>query len=96
MKENQVNPSEDNSQEISQWQYLTPKQIVALIAVILLLCTSIVLSLTLIDKQNKVTVKSTTTTTTAATTTTIAPIITLEGKPYTYLIVLHKQVYKKC
>ena len=93
MKENQVNPSEDNSQEISQ--YLSPKQIVALIAVILLLCTSIVLSLTLIDKQNNVTL-STTTTTTAATTTTIAPIITLEGKPYTYLIVLHKQVYKKC
>ena len=88
MKENQVNPSEDNSQEISQ--YLTPKQIVALIAVILLLCTSIVLSLTLIDKQNNVTLRSTTTTTTAATTTTIAPIITLEGKSYTYLIVLHK------
>ena len=87
MKENQVNPSEDNSQEISQ--YLTPKQIVALIAVILLLCTSIVLSLTLIDKQNNVTL-STTTTTTAATTTTIAPIITLEGKSYTYLIVLRQ------
>ena len=86
MKENQVNPSEDNSQEISQ--YLTPKQIVTLIAVILLLCTSIVLSLTLIDKQNNVTL-STTTTTTAATTTTIAPIITLEGKSYTYLIFLH-------
>ena len=65
----QENPSEENQQGINK--FLTTKQIVVIIFVLLLLCTSIVLSVTLI-KPNTVTNLPTTTieaTTIEATTT---------------------------
>ena len=64
----QENPSEGNQQGISK--FLTSKQIVVLLFVLLLLGTSIVLSVTLI-KPNTVTNLTTTTIDTNLTTTTI-------------------------
>ena len=60
----QENPSEENQQGINK--FLTTKQIVVIIFVLLLLCTSIVLSVTLI-KPNNVTTTIEATTIEAAT-----------------------------